>query len=371
MMEGMARASWLSAALTIAAAAVVGASVWSAGQPPWAAIAATAVLACWVVAAALLRGGRSRAGIVLAVLAVLAGAALVGSTAGLTTVPVAVCLLLLLARDDVPLGWGLGITAGAVGLTCAGVLLARERFSVAGLVAVLFGLALGALAGVNRRAARAAEREAEAARERDAQARDTEARMRLAGDLHDVLAHSLGGLGLQLDAASALLDAGRVDDARERVDGAAALARDGLAEARKAVAALRSPSDSAAPSDPSDEIARLVEVHRALGAAATAETAGRAREVAAAVATALVRAVQEGLSNARRHAPGATAAVVVAWEDHSVRLELSTPFEGASAQRGGGFGLASMRQRFAALPGGSARAGVEGGRFVVRAEAAL
>ena len=85
-------------------------------------------------------------------------------------------------------------------------------------------------------------------REEKAQIELLAQRQSVARDIHDVLAHSLGGLVIQLDAVEALLESGDVDAARSRVADARALAASGLGEARRAVDALRDPD--ARPADP-------------------------------------------------------------------------------------------------------------------------
>ena len=101
------------------------------------------------------------------------------------------------------------------------------------------------LVGFSRRQVRIDRRRRRREAEREQQrARLLADRSRAARDIHDVLAHSLGGLVLQLDAVEALLEAGRVDEATRRAGDARALAADGLAEARRAVHALRDDTGS-------------------------------------------------------------------------------------------------------------------------------
>ncbi|MBN9196409.1 MAG: two-component sensor histidine kinase, partial [Microbacterium sp.] len=103
---------------------------------------------------------------------------------------------------------------------------------------------------------------------------------------------------------------------------------------------------------------------------ATLRTEGIARTLPSAAAGALERALQEALSNARRHAPGQPVEVGLAWQDDVVSLTVSNPVAvPASAHAGGGYGLIGMRERFAGLAGGAAEAGIRDGRFVVRVRA--
>ena len=178
---------------------------------------------------------------------------------------------------------------------------------------------LGVLVGFSRRQVRLAELQARQA-ERDQQRAELLAdRSRAARDVHDVLAHSLGGLVLQLDAVEALLEAGRVEDATRRAADARTLAVDGLAEARRAVRALR--EDDPAPPRPTCRsrteppgrrragtaatgLAPLVDAHRSFGGELHVDGDLTLAALDPAHRAAVVAATREALSNARRHAPG-------------------------------------------------------------------
>jgi signal transduction histidine kinase len=108
-------------------------------------------------------------------------------------------------------------------------------------------------------------------------------------------------------------------------------------------------------------------------------TTGTPRALDADQSAAFERALQEALSNARKHAPGEPVQALLAWSDDAVRLTVSNqlgdgpgPEPGTLARSGGRHGLEGMRERFAALPaGGRVTAGVDGGRFIVTAETGL
>ncbi|MCD2498288.1 sensor histidine kinase [Microbacterium nymphoidis] len=361
-----------SAAITIAVAAFVGAALLSATSPAGAVAGLVAVIA-WPIATVLLRLGRSRTGAAFAVVAVLSGSLAGGPSVGLSLVPAAVCTMLLIARLELPV-W-LGPVAAGVGvvLVCGGIALLSPQLGVSAMLTMSLGLSVGVLGGFLRRTTRLSAREAERAREERIVAREAEARIALARDLHDVLAHSLGGLTVQLDAIDALLEADRIDEARTRATEARRLAAQGLADARGAVAALREvPRLDDADVDPSEALDELIRAHRSLGATVSVTEGGEPRPVPHVVATALVRAVQESLSNARRHAPGAPVALGIDWRHDRVTLRVTSPLPAERQPRGGGYGLTGMRERFDALPsGGHARAEVREGEFVVVAEATL
>jgi signal transduction histidine kinase len=196
------------------------------------------------------------------------------------------------------------------------------------------------------------------ARSEHARAAALEERGRIARDLHDVLAHSLGALSVQLELAEALLDErGDTAGALKHVRRSRRLAVQGLTEARNAVAALR--ADEVA--DLPQALAALAEQHEAdHGAAVRLSVEGTARPLDSGVTVALLNAAREALTNAAKHAPGQP---VVLCYQNGVRLTVRN--KGATV--GEGFGLAGMRERLA-LVGGTLTAGPDGDDWLVIAE---
>jgi signal transduction histidine kinase len=235
------------------------------------------------------------------------------------------------------------------------------------------GAVVALLVGITRRQARVAERRERELQERALASEREAARSRLlaertavARDIHDVLAHSLGGLVIQLDAVAALLESGRTEEASGRVEQARRLAGDGLADARRAVAALRDPDAAAPPPAAEPTMEDFIATHHSLGAAVEVEGDLALDGLDPAHRDALVRAVQEALSNARRHAPGATTRLRMDRLADGRAFRIATPLTSAPASPGGGHGLTGMRERFAALGDGSTvTAGPVGGEFVV------
>jgi signal transduction histidine kinase len=184
--------------------------------------------------------------------------------------------------------------------------------------------------------------EVQAGRDAEAQAAALRERGRIARDLHDVLAHSLAGLSLQLQALRAV--AGRSGAGPELtgpLDTAAQLARDGLAEARSAVSALRDPIGLGL-----DAVPAVIARHPGV---ARLESVGRPGVVSAPSGHAVYRAVQESLTNAARYAPGSAVQVVLTWTETSLRVCIDDdgPQAGHSnpAAQGTGLGLAGMDER--------------------------
>jgi signal transduction histidine kinase len=269
---------------------------------------------------------------------IVAGASAAWATNGLMIVPVIAALLLVVGGDPVPwVGYVYGILAA--GLLAAGALLDAavngSEVTVEGFLPLVCGVLIAVLGGVNRRQVRAGDQARQevaaqtvAAREEQAKAESLAVRQGLARDMHDVLAHSLGGLVIQLDAAEAQLEAGQTDAALIRLHDARAMAASGLAEARRAVEALRSEPDAApavAGADLAAALIDLVDAHERLGGEIDFEQLGDPLEVPGGVATAVRRALQEALSNARKHAPDQPVTVRITWSRDRVALDIVVP----------------------------------------------
>lgn len=190
---------------------------------------------------------------------------------------------------------------------------------------------------------------AQAAHEEHARAAALAERARIAREVHDVLAHSLSALSLNLQSARLMLARdGASDEAQAQVRRAQRLAVEGLAEARRAVAALRDDPVPAARS-----IADLVTSARLETGTPTELTVeGTPRDLSGPAEDALFRTAQEALSNARKHAAGAPVRVVLAYGNGATELTV-TDLQGhrPATPAAGGYGLTGMRER-AELIGG-------------------
>lgn len=192
------------------------------------------------------------------------------------------------------------------------------------------------------------------AREEHARAAALDERARIAREMHDVLAHSLSALSLNLQGARLMLTRdGASEEAIGQVERAQKLAADGLAEARRAVSALREDTVPAARS-----IADLVTSTRLETGTPTEFTlTGIPRNLSGSAEATLYRTAQEALSNARKHAQGASVAVELSYPPDRVELTV-TDDQGRRPSRGaaGGYGLIGMRER-AELIGGELEIG--------------
>jgi len=212
--------------------------------------------------------------------------------------------------------------------------------------------------------------ELEDAREAELRSAAVEERGRIARELHDVLAHSLSALTIQLEGARLLAKrdgaSSAVGEALERAGG---LAKEGLADARRAVGALRAEDE---PAPAIDELPKLVGRFRQLDLDVTLDIEGQPRPLATETNLALYRAAQEALTNALRYARDAQTTVTLRYGDADVALAVenrrSAPSDRSPAAAvGGGKGLTGMRERVEAL-GGRMLAGDTGSGFRVEVE---
>ncbi len=187
-------------------------------------------------------------------------------------------------------------------------------------------------------------------------------RNRLAREIHDVLAHTLGALAVQLEALEVVVASGEAEAPalQEGLRRTRGLVRDGLDDARRAVRALR---DDASPLP--DQLAGLCEARGARLA-----TSGAPRQLTPEITLALYRVAQEALTNAAKHAPGAPVTVQLDFAPDSVTLGVingraaNAPLEIAEA--GAGYGLQGMRERLLLL-GGQVEANPAGDGWLVQA----
>lgn len=207
--------------------------------------------------------------------------------------------------------------------------------------------------------------ELEASRNRDLEAAKVQERTRLARDIHDVLAHSLTALIVQLDGARMLLTSERASDrAVKSVQRARHLAQEGLDETRRAVGTLR--GDGVPGARMLSGLVADFERDSGLRCEYTAE--GQPVELASPAQLALYRTAQEALTNVRKHAPANRVRVRLRYSADGAELTVEDFGTTAVAQldaSGDGYGLEGMRER-AELLGGNLEAGPRETGFRVR-----
>ncbi|HWW54359.1 MAG TPA: histidine kinase, partial [Acidimicrobiales bacterium] len=266
-------------------------------------------------------------------------------------------------------------TAGVVaGIAVAALAIAWAFFGhhpVAGVVLNEFGVvAFFLLATFARRYREANEHsqrlivELEQTRAAQAQAAALGERQRLAREMHDVLAHSLSGLVLNLEGARLIAERGDAQSqVAEAIGRAHRLAKTGLEEARRAIGMLR---DDALPGP--RRVAELAAEFTAdTGVACSFDADGDAQELGSDSGLTLYRVAQEALTNIRKHACADRVEIRLAYERAGTRLTIED-FEAHDPRPppggGTGYGLTGMRER-AELLGGTLTAGPTAHGFVV------
>lgn len=285
---------------------------------------------------------------------------------------------------DVPVAGALvyGLCLYAVALRCrprivaatAAVTVAGAAFIDPGTVPqIAFLAAVPILLGVVVRVWRSGERQLEEQERRHSGERALlEERQRIARELHDVVAHHMSVIAIQAEAAPYKT----ADPPPELVESfgeirASALA--GLAELRRVLGVLRTGEPGTAPQPGLAELDTLLDSARSGGVSVAVTCSGNPVDLPEGVDLSAYRIVQEGLSNAMRHAPGSHVQVQVAYRPDSLALEIcndavaSVLVAGGAREAGGGHGLVGMRER-ATMLGGSLDAGPTGdGGFRVAA----
>ncbi len=264
-------------------------------------------------------------------------------------------------------GW-VTLLFGFVGFGLLGGVTGTENVSLGSAAAsAAWLLALGAGAELLRtRVERAAE--ARRARQEEALRRVGEERLRIARELHDVLAHNVSLINVQAGVALHLLE-----EQPERAESALAAIKqasaDTLREMRSVLGTLRR-ADEGAPRSPAPSLAaldKLVERMRIAGLEVGTTVEGKKRPLAQPVDLAAYRIIQEALTNVARHAASSAAQVCLRYGEDDLLIEIGNDHRG-SRRRGfvEGNGIIGMRERARGL-GGEFAAGPEDGRFIVRA----
>ncbi|MFJ8075835.1 sensor histidine kinase [Streptomyces sp. NPDC096176] len=323
----------------------------------------------------------------MAVLSVTGALSVVELVAGDPAAPVAmsavIALFTVAARTDRPTTWRVGLLTMAV-LTGSAMFFGSSPWYTQENLGIFAWTGMAAAAGDAVRSRRAfvdairerAER-AERTREEEAGRRVAEERLRIARDLHDVVAHHIALVNVQAGVAAHVMDK-RPDQAKEALAHVREASRSALNELRATVGLLRQSGDPEAPTEPAPGLAvldELVATFRHAGLPVEVARADDSAILSAAVDLAAYRIIQEALTNVQKHAgPDAKAEVSVVRVGS--RLEVTVIDNGPATRNGpvdavpsdgGGHGLIGMRERVTAL-GGTLTAGPRyGGGFRVQA----
>ena len=296
------------------------------------------------------------------------------------TIPAATMLALYTVATRYParVAWTAAAAAGVTQFTVALVSYPHAGPDLLYLNWAVVATALGLLIRERRERIAAAEQRAEAAehsRQAEADRQVTAERIRIAHELHDVLAHHIAVVNAQASVAQYLLrtDPAAADTA---LAGIAANSRAALDELRATLGLLRAegdavPGDPRAPAPTIEHLDLLLDSFTDAGLRLTVAVHGEPGSLSGPADLAFYRIVQEALTNATKHAPGSDVCLGIDWSAPSVHLTVSNTEPAAARQalmsEGTGHGLIGMRER-AAAAGGTARAGpVEAGGYRVTA----
>ncbi|MGI5399532.1 sensor histidine kinase [Streptomyces sp. CA-135486] len=288
-----------------------------------------------------------------------------------------IALYTVASRTDRPTTWRVGLLTMAV-LTGAAVFFGSAPWYSQENLGIFAWTGMAAAAGDAVRSRRAfvdairerAER-AERTREEEARRRVAEERLRIARDLHDVVAHHIALVNVQAGVAAHVMDK-RPDQAKEALAHVREASRSALNELRATVGLLRQSGDPEAPTEPApglEVLDELVITFRQAGLPVEVARADEGIRLPAAVDLAAYRIIQEALTNAQKHA-GHDAKAEVSVIRVGPTLEVTVLDNGAQPTgqtAGGGHGLLGMRERVTALGGTLTTGPRYGGGFRVQA----
>jgi signal transduction histidine kinase len=238
-------------------------------------------------------------------------------------------------------------------------------------IPLMFGI--GWLAGFAmreraERAAAAEERATLAEREREAAARIAvaEERTRIARELHDIVAHAVSVMVLQVGAVRHKLPES-ADANREALQGVEQAGRTALAEMRRLLGAMRSSGDDVelAPQPGLENLARLVEQVERAGLSVSLMIEGHPVPVRRPLDVSAYRIVQEGLTNVLKHGHASKANVVVRYSPDEIQLEVRDNGVGTTSGDGHGHGLVGIHERVKIFGGDMTAGPGPGGGFVL------
>ncbi|MCK2238840.1 MULTISPECIES: sensor histidine kinase [unclassified Crossiella] len=213
--------------------------------------------------------------------------------------------------------------------------------------------------------ARAAEQE----REREAAARVEQERLRIARDLHDLLAHTVAVISLHTDVARETLREDP-DRAERSLTAARTACSEVVQELRATLGALRAgESDPDAPVPGLARLSELTDSATTAGLTVRVHTEGTPSPLPALADATAYRVLQEALSNIRRHAAARTVEITLTYRPEHLHLSIRDDGQGPSATTdGGGWGIMGMRERLALLGGELRTSAPSRGGFLVEAQ---
>jgi signal transduction histidine kinase len=267
------------------------------------------------------------------------------------------------------------LAAGFVALTFGPTVVSDEPIPTLGhVVGIAAWLLVIAAAADILRVRRERMAEADRMHEEEARRRASEERLRIARELHDVLAHNISMINVQAGVALHLLDE-RPEQARPALTAIKQASKDALTELRSVLGVLRRVDEEDGSKDPAPTLARLDDLlarTKSAGLSVRLVVEGDVRPLPAPVDLAAFRIVQEALTNVVRHAGASTSTVLVRYADDAVTVQVDDDGRGSGGRSpGSGSGIVGMRERAESV-GGSLEAGPRpDGGFRVRARLPL
>ena len=341
----------------------------------WFGIPAAAVIVLWLLARRRFPFGAPAAFWLLAAAASFVDGRLIPFPAGLYLAGMLAAFLLGNLRDAILARVGLAVILGSM----ATIIFNRPGHSPGELVFIplLFGIAWLAGFALNARAEQADAAEARAAqaeRERETAARIAvaEERARIARELHDIVAHAVSVMVLQVGAVRHKLPEELADESGA-LRGVEQAGRTALAEMRRLLSAMRRDGDDLelAPQPGLGGVGALVaEIGRA-GLPVTLHVEGEAAPLPRAIDLSAYRIVQEGLTNALKHARAHRADVTLRYAPDELQIEVRDDGTGGGASNGPGYGLVGVGERVKIYGGTMTAGAAPDGGFVLGARLPL
>jgi signal transduction histidine kinase len=300
---------------------------------------------------------------------------LVTSQAGVYLAGLGAAVLLGSVRGDVRARVGLAVVVGGGAIVVSN----DPGRSLGGVVSVLVIFVFGWLAGHalrerTERTEAAEERAAQAEREREVAARlaVAEERARIARELHDVVAHAVSVMVLQVGAVRHRMQHSDAED-REVLGNVEKAGRAALTEMRRLLGAMRGDGEEPerVPHPGVADLFGLIAHVRAAGLAVGLQVEGEPAELPAGLDLSVYRIVQEALTNTLRHAAARRAEVALSFGHHDLRIEVRDDGRGPVDGDRLGHGLVGIRERVKIYGGEMSAAGTPGGGFVLQARLPL
>jgi signal transduction histidine kinase len=341
----------------------------------WVLVPAIAVMVLPIFARRRFPFGAPAAYWLLAVAISFVDARLVPFMTSIFVIGMAMSFLLGNLTDTAKAQAGLGIVVGGAAV----IVYNKPGHSTSELIFIplLFGICWLAGFALRERAeqAEAAEvRAAQAEREREAAARIAvaEERARIARELHDIVAHAVSVMVLQVGAVRHNLPEAH-DENADALRGVEQAGRTALAEMRRLLGAMRSDGDDAelAPQPGLDGLDSLLEEIGRAGLPAELRVEGQPSSLPRALDLSAYRIVQEGLTNALKYARATRADVTLRYASDEVEIEVRDDGTGGASGDGSGYGLVGVRERVKIFGGEMSAGPAAGGGFVLNARLPL